>query len=1395
MDLTCATVNGQPADLLDAQGRLVVTPHALTLDGQRNVPADLRPSESLHAFLRRHVPGIDSGAWSVMISGHVVPCEMWARTYPKEGQLIACRASVGKAAVSLIAVAALSYFTFGFGAATAGMWGAGAVAGAWGGMAALGVYMAGSMLINRVLAPKVPKPGEAAQAKPFYSLSSQRNTARLYEPLPALFGEMRVTPDLAGQPYTVFEGDDQYLCMVLLGGINVHSVSDLAIGDTPLSSYEDVEVYYTGFPGHPDQTIPFYSNVDMVAGGELENNGAWITRTGSAGAVVMQVDIEGRLYDVDGSGNIKSNSVPLFVEYRAVGAGSWLTFATQTLTNASMDVVRRTLSLPVPAGQYEVRVRLGAPTWSEGAGKDECSFTFQSLKSIQPDATNYAQWGAIGIKIRATGQLSGGLDTVRATFRAKPMPIWDGTGWATATSRENGLANPGAIELLHLRGIRDGDGNLQWGFGFDDAQIDMDRIKAFTLHCTAQGYQYDKWQTAAVSCGDFADEVALAGMGQFTWQDGSRPGVSYVASGQPIGGVVNMANIIRASFSVGFALSTAADGIEYQYLDRTDWETKTLRVAAPGVTTMLNPATVRGEGVSSEAHAAVLARYHLAQSLFQFKTINYGADIESLDYRRLSVLSLSHDLTQWGYSGRLMACEVVAGAIVLTLDEPVPPMSTPHIGLRLPGERDYLVFQVQPLAAESDQLTLIGDWPEDVDMPGEGADNPAHDTLWCCDFKATPGYRVRVVSMEPESDLKGAAVTCVPEGPELWDYVLNGTYTPAPSGSALPQLAPPEASNIRVVEAVHLQGDTEWYELSCIWDVAGAFDHAQVWAARDGAELRLVDGNAQARSTFRISGGGNWLIQVIPFDASGRAGTAASKLYITNQVGLAPWNPNTFAVQAADNGLRRYVWAYTSDRPATLAGVQIRYRAGTTPATAEDWDAMTPLGDASDIYTAQFELTRPDAAGNYTFALRAINTSGQLAAGVKSYTANLPDPFGDISAPDMTPPPLVTGLSAIAGLAVVMVEWTTPSYAAGHGHARTEVWAGETNIVGAAEKVAEGYGGPVAFAAETGTTLYIWARNVSVDGVPGSFTASPISVTTGKVGSGDLGTGVVQDGHVANLSAAKLTAGDGTIGGLLKSSNFVTGSAGWQFKPDGTAELSGATFRGTIYATAGQIGGVTLNANGLSAGGVNITANALNSGAFVGYAWPASGTGFHLGPNGLLLGNANAGKYLQVAADGNIYAPNFSIVDGAITTPGFTVAANGAFTLGAGTVKSVNIENLTIGTEKVAFDSITRAYGVNGGQISLPSGANWVTCTSLTVTLAAGQSIINMAISIQGSTDYVVMRILVNGSLLTSWMGSSGFFVHAVSAGTVTYTLQAQDQLAAGRLVVSSALTVLNRLR
>ena len=90
-----------------------------------------------------------------------------------------------------------------------------------------------------------------------------------------------------------------------------------------------------------------------------------------------------------------------------------------------------------------------------------------------------------------------------------------------------------------------------------------------------------------------------------------------------------------------------------------------------------------------------------------------------------------------------------------------------------------------------------------------------------------------------------------------------------------------------------------------------------------------------------------------------------------------------------------------------------------------------------------------------------------------------------------------------------------------------------------------------------------------------------------------MGSAWIDDAKIANLSAAKLTAGTGVIGGPLKSSNYSAGTAGWLLQPNGTAQLPAASIIGLL--TAAQINGNGLNI--ATAGGTPILTVGSTAGA------------------------------------------------------------------------------------------------------------------------------------------------------------------------------------------------------
>jgi hypothetical protein len=75
-----------------------------------------------------------------------------------------------------------------------------------------------------------------------------------------------------------------------------------------------------------------------------------------------------------------------------------------------------------------------------------------------------------------------------------------------------------------------------------------------------------------------------------------------------------------------------------------------------------------------------------------------------------------------------------------------------------------------------------------------------------------------------------------------------------------------------------------------------------------------------------------------------------------------------------------------------------------------------------------------------------------------------------------------------------------------------------------------------------------------------------------------LGDAWITNAMVQSLAADKIVTGTLSVGNYIQSSNYVTGVSGWLIHGNGSGEVSSWTVRGTIYASAGAIGGMLINA-------------------------------------------------------------------------------------------------------------------------------------------------------------------------------------------------------------------------
>jgi hypothetical protein len=1012
--------------------RLVRTPHPLTTQGQTSVAVLQQDGETLLALLQRH--DVDS-TWVVEVGGLQVPAILWGRVRVHHGQVIECRSVVQKDVVKIIAFAALAYFTMGAG--NAALLGAfGATAGTFS-AAIIGAvaFAAGAMVINRILPPpKAPSMDMASNTvEPTYSLSGGRNSQRLWQPMSLVLGQPYAVFDLAAQPYSYFGGEDQYLQQIFHLGINCQRVDALRIGQTAIGNFESVSIAASGLPGNGYSTAMPSNNVDSIPGALLDaptGTGPWVTRTTSLGTAQIAIDIEANLYGTDStSGAWVQRQCDIQIEYAVAGSGNWVGLQTGStkrvqetyteegwqrtfvdygyidefvqvtkyrwvdqpapigvgwLFNSTAKPLRRTFTISVALGQYDVRLRKITANETTTTGQNAVQWI--QLRSFQAQTASFPGQALLAVNMKASGQLSGAIDELNGILTAKPCPHWNGSAWVTATNRGDGLSNPGTIMLAYARGFYDGNGRLMAGLGWPDSRIDLDSIKAFTVWCTARGFTFDAHIQDAMSHGDLLDAIAYAGMGSMSMPDG-KLGVQWLADDAPIEGVINMANIKAKSFSVQYDLNDRADEIEYGYFDRNQGnQWNALRVLAPGVTMPRSTARLSNLGITSQSHAAVLARHSMAQNIYMAKAITFEQDLEHLTYRRGTVLSLSHDMTQWGYSGRVQSVTDVGGVITLGLDDAVPATgpggaSNKFIGLRLLGEAQYRIFQVQAFTGTARSVTLVGAWPAGVPLPGSvGAGGQVHDALWVFDFKATPGLRVVVSKVEPMGGMTGAQVTVVPLPDEFWPFVNSGAYTPPPNRSLLARL--PNVTSAQVFEVLRRQGNTWYTELTVNFDLSESTGTVQVWAAQGDAALALIGTTTDRSFTWMGGLSETWAVELRPYNALGQIGGKQRIVYTVQGLSAPPPDVVSFTV----NG---NVLSWTPVDVVDLAGYKIRFQYGQNTW----WPTAAQLHDGLITETPYTLVNRP--AGLVTLLIKAVDTTGNESTNAASITLNLGDALVD----------------------------------------------------------------------------------------------------------------------------------------------------------------------------------------------------------------------------------------------------------------------------------------------------------------------------------------------------------------------------------------------------------------
>ena len=846
-----------------------------------------------------------------------------------------------------------------------------------GALLSAGIMIAGSMIVNSVFAASNAATdnslngasGQYSQGSPTYSLSGGSNRMRPYESMPVVMGTHRFFPDLAARPYVEYQGDDQFLHQIFHLGLSRCDFSDWKIGTNPITNYQDYTWSYANSFG---KVSDFPGNVDSLAGADLVQSAGWITRTSSSNTYRLGIDLEGILYYANDRGGLDNTTVQVQIQYRLAGSSTWINPAvvtTQgagfasginenydvwvesgyweaqysswddwfgfgwgtdvwvdtshwetrsrfkvgsnniiTISGASQTPRRATLFIDVPVGTYDVRVIRDTADSSNSRLQNKTSWSM--LRSYQEDLSSYTGQNRIGLTIRASEQLNGTISQLSGVASAYAY-YWNGTTWVNAKT-----SNPAHWFMYFSIGDRDPSGSLNFGVGLAPSQIDLDELHAWSLFCTREGLTWDAVLDGSQGCEDILNAIARCGFASPSRSSG-RLSVIWDERNLPVTGSYGMSNIANGSFEIGYITEQLAEEIIVRYINPDkDWVQDEVRANVPTITNPNRSSTIDIMGCTSQTMAGKFANYLAAQQYYRKRRIKWDSDFEGFVNRRGDVVLLAHDLTQWGYSGRVVAVD----GNHITLDRDIPRNgATEYFMLKKPNG-DLITYTVIAASMSSDvvELSITPEFQSGHDLV---------DHMWFFSPLPTPGKKVKILSIKPLSSSR-LTIIATDEDPQFY-AAWDGTWQEAPNKTLLLDSVP-VISNVKFIETLYKKTAGIFSQIAISFDVKGSYDHTNLrWRINGGYWKKGISFSSSFE--FEIDEIGLLEVELLPVGLirSGNTLTASTQIY---GVSLPPDNVVEFTI--ANNNV-----AWTPVSNIDVTGYEVRWNS----ANELDWSSAQPL--------------------------------------------------------------------------------------------------------------------------------------------------------------------------------------------------------------------------------------------------------------------------------------------------------------------------------------------------------------------------------------------------------------------------------------------------------------------
>lgn len=518
--------------------------------------------------------------------------------------------------------------------------------------------------------------GGGATASPTFSIGAQGNTGRLEQAIPELMGRHVIYPDLAMTPYSRYVDNEQYVHTTLVasrGSILIEDEEkDIRIGDTPISSFEEIdwEQIEPGELGDPEicdpRFLPCRDLATVLLPDAAEGSpwkGPFAANPPTTAIDTFEVDLitPGGLYKYNASGGFDAKSITVVVEAQEIDAEgtpvaeSWEAIDTVVKTAATQKEQRSTHTYALPwSGRWQVRMK--RTDTKDGSATARHDIQWVGLRGRLTTERRFNGVTTIAVRMKATGDLNNQTSRQVNLIATRMLPTWDFEAEAMTT------------ELVATRSLCDGFAHIARTWNGDD-KIDLAGVYANKEAFAAAGWTFDFVWDQPMPTREALQRVARAAVGVEVEQGGKICLVLDRANTAPAMAFTPR-NIRKGSLKIDYKMvdDQTADGASGTYIDTNSWKPVTITEAFDD-SPQLNVSKIGTEGITNRQQLRAVLWNRLRGNRYRRRAVSLGTEMEGLTLLFGDTIAVSHDLPAWGQYAEVKAWDEETRT--LTLAEPM----------------------------------------------------------------------------------------------------------------------------------------------------------------------------------------------------------------------------------------------------------------------------------------------------------------------------------------------------------------------------------------------------------------------------------------------------------------------------------------------------------------------------------------------------------------------------------------------------------------------------------------------------------------------------------------------------------------------------------------------------